>query len=385
MKKICIVTGSRAEYGLLYWLIKDLNNSPEFEMQLVVTGMHLSPEFGSTYSEIEKDGFKIDKKVEMLLSSDSSNGVVKSMGLGMIGMADALGELKPDLMVVLGDRFEILSACSAALIYKIPIAHLHGGEVTTGAFDESIRHAITKMSHLHFTAAEEYQNRVIQLGEEPKRVFNVGAMGMDNIRRLKLLDKNELSDAIGFNFHKKNLLITFHPVTLDNEPAEIQVKALFKALDELDDTGLIFTMPNADTEGRKIMALIKEYCSLNSNKAKVFSSLGQLRYLSTLAVVDGVIGNSSSGILEAPSFKIGTINIGDRQKGRIMAESVIQCNANQISITKALDCLFSKKFQTCLKDLKNPFDRGGASEKIIKTLKETNFETLLQKSFYNLN
>jgi GDP/UDP-N,N'-diacetylbacillosamine 2-epimerase (hydrolysing) len=288
--------------------------------------MHLSPEFGLTYKEIEKE-FKINKKIEMLLSSDTSVGISKSMGLAQISFAESYDELKPDIVIVLGDRYEIFSATSAAMIARIPIAHIHGGEKTEGAFDESISHSITKMSHLHFTATEEYKNRVIQLGEHPSRVFNVGGMGIENIKRLKLLSKDEFEKSIEFKLNIKNILVTFHPVTLENSTAKEQFQELLDAIDELEDTNIIFTKANSDTDGRVINQMIDEYVTKNSHKSIVFTSLGQLRYLSALQYVDAVVGNSSSGLAEAPSFKIGTINIGDRQKGRIKASSVIDCEA----------------------------------------------------------
>jgi GDP/UDP-N,N'-diacetylbacillosamine 2-epimerase (hydrolysing) len=384
MRKICIVTGTRAEYGLLYWLMKEIQEDSEFELQLIATGMHLSPEFGLTYRQIEKDGFKIDKKIEMLLSSDTPVGISKSMGLGMIGFAEAYSELKPDIVVLLGDRFEIFSAASASMIARIQIAHLHGGETTEGAFDEAIRHSITKMSHLHFTAAEEYRRRVIQLGEPPGRVFNVGGMGIDNIRKLKLLDRVEFEDSINFKLGKKNLLITFHPVTLEHATAGDQFQNLLNALDELQNTKIIFTKPNADTEGRLITKMIDDYVSINSHKAIAFISLGQLRYLSALRFVDACVGNSSSGLTEAPTFKIGTINIGDRQRGRLKADSVIDCEPNKESILTAIRQLYSKEFKNKLKNVKNPYGEGGATEKIKKILKEVGLTDILKKQFYDV-
>lgn len=383
MKKICVVTGTRAEYGLLYWLMKEIQADPEFELQLVVTGMHLSPEFGLTYKEIEKE-FTITKKIEMLLSSDTSVGISKSMGLAQISFAECFEELKPDILVVLGDRYEIFSAVSAAMIARIPIAHLHGGETTEGAFDESIRHSITKMAHLHFTAAEEYRNRVIQLGEHPERVFNVGGMGIENIKRLKLLNKEEFEKSINFNLNEKNLIVTFHPVTLENSTAKEQFKELLDAIDTLENTNIIFTKANSDTDGRIINTMVDEYVSKNSHKAVGFTSLGQLRYLSALQFMDAVVGNSSSGLIEAPSFNIGTINIGDRQKGRIKAQSVIDCEPNKASISQAFDKLYSKEFKHTLTDVKNPYGDGCASEKIIYVIKHTDLSNILKKSFYDL-
>ena len=382
-RKICVVTGTRAEYGLLYWLMKEIEADKELQLQLIVTGMHLSPEFGLTYKEIEKE-FKIDKKIEMLLSSDTSIGISKSMGLAQISFAEAYEELKPNIVVVLGDRYEIFSATSAAMIAKIPIAHLHGGETTEGAFDESIRHSITKMSHLHFTATDEYKNRVIQLGEYPSRVFDVGGMGIENIKRLKLLNKEEFEKSIDFKLNKKNILVTFHPVTLENSTAKEQFQELLDAIDELEETNTIFTKANSDTDGRIINQMIDEYVSKNSYKSIGFTSLGQLRYLSALQFVDAVVGNSSSGLAEAPSFKIGTINIGDRQKGRIKAESVIDCKSDKVSILEAFDKLYSVEFQNSLSNIQNPYGNGCASQKIVEVLKNVNLGNILKKSFYDL-
>lgn len=382
-RKICVVTGTRAEYGLLYWLLKEIVADKDLELQLIVTGMHLSPEFGLTYKDIEKE-FKINKKIEMLLSSDTAIGISKSMGLAQISFAESYEELKPDIVVVLGDRYEIFSATSAAMIARIPIAHLHGGEKTEGAFDESIRHSITKMSHLHFTATDEYKNRVIQLGEDPSRVFNVGGMGIENIKRLKLLTKDEFEKAIDFKLNIKNILVTFHPVTLENSTAQEQFKELLDAIDELEDTNIIFTKANSDTDGRVINTMIDEYVTKNSNKSIVFTSLGQLRYLSALQYVDAAVGNSSSGLAEAPSFKIGTINIGDRQKGRIKASSVIDSEANKDSILKTFNKLYSNEFKETLKTTINPYGNGCASKKIVEVLKSVDLKNILKKSFYDL-
>jgi GDP/UDP-N,N'-diacetylbacillosamine 2-epimerase (hydrolysing) len=382
-KKICVVTGTRAEYGLLYWLMKEIQEEHDLELQLIVTGMHLSPEFGLTYKDIEKE-FKIDKKIEMLLSSDTAIGISKSMGLAQISFAEAYEELNPDVLVVLGDRYEIFSAVSSAMIANIPIAHLHGGETTEGAFDESIRHSITKMSHLHFTATEEYKKRVIQLGEHPSRVFNVGGLGIDNIKKLKLLSRNEFENSIDFKLNRKNILVTFHPVTLEESTAKEQFQVLLDVVNELEETHIIFTKANSDTDGRIINSMIDKYVSENSHKSCGFTSLGQLRYLSALQYVDAMVGNSSSGLAEAPSFKIGTINIGDRQKGRIMADSVIDCDSDYESIQKSFALLYSKGFKEKLMNSQNPYGNGGASLKIKNTLKDILLEDILKKQFYDL-
>jgi GDP/UDP-N,N'-diacetylbacillosamine 2-epimerase (hydrolysing) len=364
--------------------MQGIKDDPELTLQIVATGMHLSPEFGLTYREIEKDGFHIDLKVEMLTSSDTAVGIAKSIGLGLIGFADALNELKPDLIVVLGDRFEIFGAVSAALVACIPVAHLHGGETTEGAFDEAIRHSITKMSHLHFVAAEKYRQRVIQLGEQPDRVFLVGALGIDSIKRLKFLDRDELECALGFKLGKKNLLITFHPVTLETATAADQMKELLAALDELQDTQLIFTFPNADTDGRELIRLIEKFVEQHSN-AHAYSSLGQLRYLSCIDHVDGVIGNSSSGLLEVPSFRKGTVNIGDRQRGRLQATSVINSEPSRQDISNALKRLYSSEFQASLSQVSNPFGEGGASKKVVNTIKNISIDGIVKKAFYDLH
>lgn len=383
MRKICVVTGTRAEYGLLYWLMKEIQADANLELQVVVTGMHLSPEFGLTYKEIEKE-FSINKKIEMLLSSDTPIGISKSMGLAQISFAEAYAELSPDIVVVLGDRYEIFSAVSAAMIARIPIAHIHGGEATEGLIDESIRHSITKMSHLHFAAAEEYRRRVIQLGENPMRVFNVGAIGLDNIHKLNLLSKEAFEDSIGFKLNSKNILVTFHPVTLERSTAKEQFQQLLLALDDLRDTLIILTKSNADTDGRIINAMIDSYVSANSSKAIAFTSLGQIRYLSALRYVDAVVGNSSSGLIEAPSFNIGTINIGDRQKGRIKAGSVIDCAPNRESISKAFGILYSLEFKINLKAVKNPYGVGGASTAIFNKLATTSLDKIVFKSFFDV-
>ncbi len=383
-RKICVVTGTRADYGLLYWLIKEIDQDEDLELQLIVTGMHLSKDFGLTYKEIEKD-FKIDRKIEMLSKLDTPMSISNSMGLAHIGFGTAYDALKPDLVVVLGDRYEILAAATSAMIARIPIAHLHGGEATEGLMDEAIRHSITKMSHLHFTAAKEYRNRVIQLGEQPNTVFNVGGLGIDNIKKLKLLSKEEFEKSIDFKLNKKNILVTFHPVTLENNTSEEHFIELLAAIDTLENTNIIFTKANSDTNGRIINKLIEEYVSNNKDKSVEFTSLGQLRYLSALQYVDAMVGNSSSGLAEAPSFKIGTINIGDRQKGRIKAKSVIDCDPNRESIKKAFEKLYSTEFQTLLKEVKNPYGDGGASKRIVNIIKNTDTKNLLMKSFFDIN
>ncbi len=382
-RKVCVVTGSRAEYGLLYHLMKEIEADENLNLQLIVTGMHLSPEFGLTYKEIAKD-FQIDKKIEILLSSDTAVGISKSMGLAQISFSEVYTELQPDIVVVLGDRYEIFSAVSAAMIARIPIAHLHGGEITVGVIDEAIRHSITKMSHLHFTATETYKNRVIQLGECPKRVFNVGGLGIDSINGLNLLTKIEFESSIDCKLGDKNILVTFHPVTLEHETVKEQFQALMNVIDDLENTKVIFTKANSDMEGRVINQMIDKYVAKNPLKSVAFSSLGQLRYLSALQFVDAVVGNSSSGLLEAPTFKIGTINIGGRQKGRIKSASVIDCASAEQNIFSAFQKLYSQSFQASLKKVVNPYGDGGASKKITNILKSVELSDILKKPFYDL-
>lgn len=383
MKTICVVTGTRAEYGLLRWLMEGIRQSPELTLQVIATGAHLSPEFGLTYRDMEADGFIIDRKVEMLLSSDTSSGVTKSMGVAMIGFADAFAELRPDMVLLLGDRYEIFSAAAAATIARIPVAHLHGGETTEGAFDEAMRHSITKMAHLHFVAAQAYRRRVIQLGEDPARVFLVGGLGIDNVLKLKLLDRAALETALDFKLGPKNLLVTFHPATLEQGAAAGQMGELLAALDTLQDTHLIFTMPNADTEGRALSRQLEAYAAGRPN-AKVFASLGQLRYLSAVAHVDAVVGNSSSGLAEVPSFRKATVNIGDRQKGRLKAQSVIDCAPDRESIRAALAKVYSADFQASLSEVMSPYGDGGASQKILHILENHDFSDSLKKKFHDL-
>ena len=378
-----MVTGSRADYGLLRWVMEGIQASSELELQLVVTGMHLASEFGNTWREIEADGFSIDRKIDTLLSSDSPAGVTKSMGLGLIAFADALSELSPDMVLVLGDRSEIFVAAAAATVACIPIAHLHGGERTEGAIDESFRHSITKMSHLHFVAAEEYRRRVIQLGEDPDRVILVGGLGIDSILRLPLLSPGEVEESLGLTFSERNLLITFHPVTLEPAAAEGQMLELLSALEPLAETSLIFTMPNADTGGRQLIRMVEEFVGQHSN-AFAFTSLGQLRYLSTIRNVDAVVGNSSSGLTEVPSFKKGTINIGTRQQGRLRASSVIDCDPDRRDIGAAMRRLYSSDFQAALLNTQNPYGNGGASDAIVKKIESVGIASLLRKSFVDL-
>lgn len=386
MKKICVVTGTRAEYGLLKPLIRRIKDDAELELQLVATGMHLSPEFGLTYKEIVKDGFQITEKVEMLLSSDTSVGISKSMGLALISFSEVFERIKPDILIVLGDRYEIFSAASAAMNAKIPIAHLHGGESTEGAVDEAMRHSITKMSYLHFTSNEIYRNRVIQLGEEPSRVFNVGAIADESIKTLDFIDKDKLEKELGIKFDKKIALLTFHPTTLEDDSSEEQFRNILEALDEFEDLKIIFTKANADTNGRIINKMIDEYVIKNTKKCVAFTSLGQLRYLSTMKCCDVVIGNSSSGIIEAPILKKPTINIGDRQIGRVQEKTIVNCKPIKEEITEALRKVISKDFMNSFNDDKKIKREEYASQKIIAVIKEyiAYNKINIKKKFYDL-
>jgi GDP/UDP-N,N'-diacetylbacillosamine 2-epimerase (hydrolysing) len=363
--------------------MKGIEEEPGLTLQIIATGMHLSPTFGLTYKEIEGDGFKVDQKVECLSSSDSPVAIAEATGKALSGCARAFDELKPDLVLVLGDRFEIFAACSAALLARIPIAHIHGGEVSVGAYDEAFRHSITKMASIHFVATEEYKKRVIQLGEIPNTVHLVGGLGVDAIRELKLLSKDEIERKLGIKFANKSLLVTLHPATLEDQAPAEQIRELLAALSEKPDITLIFTMPNADTGGLEIKEQIQNFVGNNDN-AYLFESLGQLNYLSCMGIVDGVVGNSSSGILEAPTLKVGAINIGSRQLGRSQAKSVINSPANKFEIEKALDKLFSPEFQAILEFCESPYGEGGASIQILRILRQASFDGILRKSFYDL-
>jgi GDP/UDP-N,N'-diacetylbacillosamine 2-epimerase (hydrolysing) len=382
--KICVATGTRAEYGLLKPLLNKIKEEPGWTLQLLVTAAHLSPEFGLTYKQIESDGLHIDAKVEMLLSSDTDEGVVKSMGLGMIGFADALKRLQPDLLVILGDRYEMLALASAALIFKIPIAHLHGGEITEGAYDDAIRHAISKLAHLHFTSTDAYRRRVIQLGENPDKVFNVGAIGLDNILTLKLLDRNELEKELNVKFQKYNYQVTYHPVTLGTTTAQEQFSSLLAAIEQQKDSFFVFTKANADTDGRIINTMIDQYVATHDN-AVAFSSLGTLKFLSVLNISDAIVGNSSSGIIEAPSLNIPTINIGERQKGRIQADSVVNCTGNTNDILQAFDKVKDQGFVTRKGKVKNPYGNGNTTQRIIDIIRSANVKQLIVKQFYTID
>ncbi|MEZ7495051.1 UDP-N-acetylglucosamine 2-epimerase [Leeuwenhoekiella aequorea] len=384
MRKIAVITGTRAEYGLLRPLMQAIKEDEHMHLQVVVTGTHLAPEFGMTVHEIEDNDFFIDKKVECILSSDTVTSVTKSIGIALLGFTDVFDSLKPDIIVLLGDRTEILAAAIAALIANIPIAHIHGGEVTEGAYDESIRHAITKMSHLHFASAEVYRKRIIQLGESPDNVFNVGAIGLDSIKSLKLLNKRDFEQAINFKLAMKNVLVTFHPVTMENQTAKDQFQEIIDAIHFFEKTHVIFTYANSDRDGQIINQMIDQYVIDNPQTSISFKSLGQLRYLSALKHIDAVVGNSSSGIIEAPYFGISTVNIGDRQKGRILHKSVIQTAPNKQAIIKSLEKVFKNETKEQIAYQKHLFGNGAATVQIMKILKNTE-KIELKKKFNDLN
>lgn len=382
-RKICVITSSRADYGLLRLILKGIDTDSDLILQLVATGMHLSSKYGDTCQEILTDGFVIDMKIDTLVGENDARGVSESIGLGVSKFAAALEELRPDLVLVLGDRFEIFAAVIAAHVALIPVAHIHGGELTEGAIDDAFRHSITKMSQLHFVSTQEYANRVIQLGEQPGSVFVTGGLGVDAISQLELLNKSELESILNLKFSKKNLLITFHPVTLELAAADKQINELLAALDELSDINYIFTSPNADPGSNHIDQAIEKFVATHENSS-FFSSLGQLNYFSCIQFVDGVVGNSSSGILEIPTFRKGTINIGDRQRGRIQSSSVINCGPDRQEILNAIETLYSIGFSQQLLSISNPYGHVGASLKILNKIKDFSVKTNLSKAFYNL-
>ncbi len=383
MRKICFVTGTRAEYGLLSRLMRLVKEDKDLQLQVIATNMHLMPEYGETYKEIEKDGFTIDKKVYMHKPSDDAHGIISSMAEEMQGMNDALSELKPDILVLLGDRYEILVAAQVALIHRIPIAHIHGGEVTEGAFDDAIRHSVTKMSSLHFTSCEEYRHRVIQMGEQPSRVFDVGSLGVENIKAAPLMTKDELEASLDFKIDTQTILVTYHPVTLGGDPAK-DIHEFLDALDQFKDLKVIFTMPNSDT-GRDAIALaVENYVKNHTNSAKAYTSLGLKRYLSTLQFVKVAVGNSSSGIIEVPSFGIPTLNIGDRQKGRLASKSVVNCGTSKDEVIAGLKLCLSEEMQKAAKTYENPYAKPDTANLIYQELKNVELVGLNLKTFYDL-
>jgi UDP-hydrolysing UDP-N-acetyl-D-glucosamine 2-epimerase len=381
-KKVAIFTGTRAEYGLLYWLMKDIQSDKNLDLQILVSGMHLSPEFGETFNQIQEDGFVIDEKIEMLLSSNTAVGIAKSIGLGVLGFTDAFSRLLPDVLVVLGDRFEALAAAQTAMILRIPVLHLHGGEITEGAYDDSIRHAITKFSYLHGTSTEEHKNRVIQLGESPNRVFNVGAIGLDHILRGRFMSLEELSSSLNFKINKNYFIVTYHPATLADEDPETTYKNILDALESFKEYQVIFTYPNADDGGRNLIPLIEAYASKDPERILVIPSLGHTRYLSALKFAASVIGNSSSGIIEAPAFNIPSINIGSRQKGRAAASSVINCDIDSDAIRAAITTVLKMDFKEIHKNMPNPYGQGNASKQVIEIIKSFSYSA--SKNFHNI-
>jgi UDP-hydrolysing UDP-N-acetyl-D-glucosamine 2-epimerase len=381
-KKVAVFSGTRADYGLLFWLLKDIQNDPELQLQLLVSGTHLSPEFGETYQQIEQDGFFIDEKIEILLSSDSAVGTAKSMGLGVLGFTDALARLKPDVLVLLGDRFEALAAAQTAMILRIPIIHLHGGEITEGAYDDAIRHSITKLSYLHGTSTEEYRQRVIQLGEAPERVRNVGAIGLDHLARTSFMNLADLSKSLNFPLKKPFFVVTYHPVTLGNEMPEASFHALLDALDEFPEHQVILTYPNADDGGRRIIPIIEDYARKNPQRVLAIPSLGQIRYLSSVAHASAVIGNSSSGIIEVPAFDVPTVNIGSRQKGRLAAKSVINAEPSSPSISNSIRTAITRSYKQLDESVNNPYGQGDTSGQVIEMIKSLKFEP--SKIFFDI-
>lgn len=382
-RKICFVTGTRAEYGLMSRLMKLVKNDDQLELQIVATNMHLSPEFGMTAREIEADGLVIDKKVEMLLSADTPSSIAKSVGVEFIGLADAYRDLAPHLLVILGDRYEMLSAAATALFFGIPVAHISGGDVTEGAYDDAIRHAITKMSHLHFATTEVYRKRVVQLGEQPETVFNTGSLAIDNIRHTPLMSREELEKSINFGLGSRCVLATFHPVTLESEPADVQFDALLKALHK-EGCNIIFTHPNADNGGRNIIQTINNYVAAHPEKAVAFASMGQMRYLSAMKWVDAVVGNSSSGIVEAPSMGTPTVNIGNRQAGRLQATSIINCRPREEAIARAIGRALSAPFRQVAANAINPYEQPNTAQRIYQVIKNHPLAEITRKRFYDL-
>lgn len=385
MRRICFITGTRAEYGLLSRLMKMVQDDNSTQLQIIATNMHLSPKYGNTYQEIENDGFTIDKKIPILEEgNDNANATLKSMSKALAGFADAYDELKPDMVVVLGDRYEILAAATAALIERIPITHIHGGEITEGAYDDAIRHSITKMSHLHFTSTEVYRKRVIQLGEQPDRVFYVGALGVENIKKLPLWNKAEIEDSIHFKLDQNTILVTYHPVTLGMHSAEQDIREFLAALGERKNLRVIFTMPNSDNGAQAIVDAIHTFVTNNSDRAVAYKSLGVQRYLSLMKYVGAVVGNSSSGLVEVPSFGIPTLNIGDRQKGRIAADSVFHCATDKSSILQGLDTIMSPTFKQKAAAVHNPYEKEGTAQAIFDVISTCPLEELKQKHFYDI-
>ncbi len=383
-RKICIITGTRADWGLLSGIAKALKTRTGIKLQVVATNMHLSLKFGNTQTEIERDGIEIDYRVPMPVENDTPATTVDAMTKCMEGMGNALNALRPDLILILGDRYEMLVAASAALIFRIPVAHIAGGAVSFGAFDESIRHAITKMSHLHFTETEEYRHRVIQLGEHPDRVFNTGAIGVYNIKHLHLLSRKQIEADLHTDIPTQSLFVTFHPATLDRESPDIQCRNLMAALDRLNGYKIFISYPNSDTHSNEIIQIIEKAATKNPDKYHVFPSLGQLRYLSALQFMAAVVGNSSSGIVEVPSMGIPTLNIGIRQMGRITALSVINCGTSTDEISQGLTKVLSPEFKQMARTVANPYEQPHTLQTIVDVLCNTPLDGITIKHFYDI-
>jgi len=384
MRKIAVFTGTRAEYGLMYWIMKGLKDHKYVDFQLFVGGMHLSKEFGYTIKEIIDDGFDITERFEFLISSDSSVAIGKSMALALISACEAFNRHNPDLVVILGDRFESLSVAQAAMISRIPVAHIHGGEITQGSIDDAARHSISKIAQLHFTSTEQHKKRVIQLGENPKKVFNYGAPGIDSINSLDLLSKKQLSESLGFKLDKPYFLVTFHPVTLKKSGSAKELANLISAMNHYPNYKVLLSYPNADMDNAQIIKLLNAFYKENKDRVFLFQSLGQLKYLSAMKYCDAVLGNSSSGLIEAPTFGKPTLNIGSRQKGRLFGNTVFNCNSSKKSILEGLDVILSTNFINKCKKEKNPYGVGGASKKIVTKLASVSLKDILQKEFYDL-
>jgi GDP/UDP-N,N'-diacetylbacillosamine 2-epimerase (hydrolysing) len=384
MRKVCIFTSTRAEWGLLRGLAEQICQSGCLQLQLLVSGSHLSEKLGMTVREIEDDGFVADVKVDILKYDDTPLGICKTMGLAVGEYGEALDRLKPDVLVLLGDRYETFCAAAAAQVHRIPVAHIHGGETTEGAVDEAFRHSITKMAHLHFASCEEYRRRIIQLGENPERVFNVGALGIENIRRIKLMSRGELEPSIEFRLNDPFFLVTFHPVTLEKSTAGQQFGELLAALEQFPEHKIIFTKANADTDGQVINAMIEGYAAARLDRCLSVDSLGLRRYLSAMKLCDAVVGNSSSGILETPVFGIPTVNIGDRQKGRLRAGSIIDCPPDCVSIVFSIQKALNSRFRAGLENMKHPCERAETARAIVNVLETVRLDGLLKKSFYDV-
>ncbi|MGF6995084.1 UDP-N-acetylglucosamine 2-epimerase [Paraburkholderia sp. GAS32] len=384
-RRICFVTGTRADYGHLYWVMREVQQDPDLQLQVIVTGAHLCNAWGRTVDVIERDGFPIDARVDMQLSGDSGVATSKSTGLAVIGLADAYERLAPDLIVLLGDRYEELAAAQVALLMKIPVAHIHGGETSEGAMDESIRHAVTKLSHLHFVAARAYRDRVLQLGENPAAVFDFGAPGLDHLTRTPLPDRAALAAHTGLPLDAPVFAVTYHPVTLNAQDPAIAANALIGALERFPTANIVFTGVNADPGNSAIARVIREFTVVNPARARFFDSLGQQRYLSLLQNADVVIGNSSSGLIEAPALRVPTVNIGDRQRGRLKAVSVIDCADDTESIVQAVERALSPQFRAQLPADVSLYGKGHAAPQIKQVLKTCDLSNILMKKFFDFH